>query len=96
LCSHRGETEQQIERLETVLDGLGESHSALKDAAFKFSGNMAALGHAFAEDEILKNSFANYAFENFEVASYKSLLTICDAGSFRDAESLLQQTLREE
>jgi hypothetical protein len=46
---------------------------------------MAALDHAVAGDEILKNSFANFAFENFEIAAYKSLLTIAEAGGFSAA-----------
>lgn len=62
LRSHRGETERQIERLETILASPGESHSALKDVAASLGGNLAALGHTFAPDEILKNSFANFAF----------------------------------
>ncbi|MET3437827.1 ferritin-like domain-containing protein [Sphingomonas sp. 1185] len=95
LRMHRGETEQQIVRLEEILDGFNESRSVLKDAALSFSGNMAALGHTFAPDEILKNSFANFAFENFEAASYKSLLTIADAGGF-DSAALLTQSLNEE
>lgn len=48
LKAHRVETEQQIERLEGLLDGFGESPSGLKDAALSLSGNMAALGHMFA------------------------------------------------
>ena len=93
---HRGETEQQIDRLEEILDSFNESRSMLKDAALTFSGNMAALGHVFAPDEILKNSFANFAFENFEAASYKSLITIADAGNLSSATSLLTRSLDEE
>ena len=93
---HRGETEQQIDRLEEILDSFNESRSMLKDAALSFSGNMAALCHIFAPDEILKNSFANFAFENFEAASYKSLITIADVGSFANATPLLTQSLNEE
>ncbi|MGK6325294.1 ferritin-like domain-containing protein [Sphingomonas sp. DT-51] len=96
LRRHRGETEQQIERLEEILASFGETHSVLKDAALSFTGNMAALAHVFAPDEILKNSFANYAFENFEAASYKSLLTLADAGGFQQPVSLLQTSLDEE
>lgn len=96
LRSHRGETERQIERLERILESLGESHSALKDAAMAFSGNLAALGHTFAADEILKNSFANFAFENFEVASYKALIVMAEEGGYSDAASLLRETLQEE
>jgi ferritin-like metal-binding protein YciE len=57
---------------------------------------MAAIAHVFAPDEILKNSFANFAFENFEAAAYKSLITLADAGSFVSATPLLQTSLREE
>ena len=60
------------------------------------SGNLAALGHTFADDEILKNSFANFAFENFEVASYKSLIVLARNGGFSSAVDPLGETLGEE
>ena len=56
---------------------------------------MAALGHAVAGDEILKDSFANFAFENFEIAAYRSLLVIADRGGFAFSVAPLTQTLRE-
>ncbi|MEZ2224009.1 ferritin-like domain-containing protein [Rhizobium sp. RCC_161_2] len=96
LEQHIRETEGQIARLEEVLDGLDESHSAFKDIALSFTGTMTAMGHTIAGDEILKNSFANFAFENFEIAAYKSLLTIADAGSFSAAKTALQSNLAEE
>lgn len=96
LRMHRGETEQQIVRLEDLLGDFNESRSVLKDAALTLSGNMAALAHVFAPDEILKNSFANFAFENFEAASYKSLIAMADIGGFGSAVPLLTQSLNEE
>ena len=96
LRRHRGETEQQISRVEEILDGFGESHSTLKDVALSLTGNLAAIAHVFAPDEILKNSFANFAFENFEAAGYTSLITLADAGSFTQATPLLQTSLSEE
>jgi ferritin-like metal-binding protein YciE len=96
LRSHRRETEQQIRRLEEILESLDESHSTLKDTALSLSGNLMAFAHTLAPDEILKNSFANFAFENFEIASYKGLITIAEAGSFAGAVPLLNETLREE
>ncbi|HEX8446074.1 MAG TPA: ferritin-like domain-containing protein [Sphingomonas sp.] len=96
LRSHRIETEQQIVRVEEILDGFGESRSVLKDIALTLSGDLAALAHVFAPDEILKNSFANFAFENFEAASYKSLVTLAEAGGFSTALPLLQTSLTEE
>lgn len=93
---HRKETEQQIGRVEEILSQFGETHSAMKDMALTMSGNLAAIAHVFAPDEILKNSFANTAFENFEAASYISLITLADAGNFGGATQLLRTSLNEE
>jgi len=93
---HIRETEGQIQRLEEILQGVGETSSSLKDMALSFSGAMAAMGHTMAGDEILKNSFANFAFENFEIAAYKSLLIVSDLGGYASAASALAQNLREE
>ncbi len=96
LRSHRLETEDQIRRLEDILQSLGERPSSLKDMALGFMGNLAALGHVMAADEVLKNQFVNAAFENFEIASYTSLIALAEAGSFPTAGTLLQDTLKEE
>ena len=96
LRQHIGETEGQIQRLETILESLGESHSTLKDTALSIAGTMAAMGHAVAGDEIVKNSLANFAFENYEIAAYNSLITLAEAGGFASARELLEQNLAEE
>lgn len=93
---HIRETENQIQRLEQILASVDESHSSLKDAALSFTGSMAALTHSMASDEILKNSYANYAFEHFEIAAYLSLITAGEESGTTDALSLLRQTLDEE
>ncbi|ESY64452.1 ferritin-like domain-containing protein [Mesorhizobium opportunistum] len=96
LRRHIQETEGQIARLEAVLDGLDEEHSTLKDTALSMVGSMAAMGHSMAGDEIIKNSLANFAFENYEIAAYNSLLVLAEAGGFQDAERVLKQNLSEE
>ncbi len=93
---HRRETEDQIGRLETILGELRERPSSLKDMALGLVGNLAALAHTPAPDEVLKNNFVNLAFENFEIASYRSLMTLAEAGSFQHALPLLGATLAEE
>jgi ferritin-like metal-binding protein YciE len=96
LREHIEETNQQIRRLDEILDGFGTSASAVKDMATSFAGTMAALGHSVAGDEILKNSFANYAFEHFEIASYKSLMVMAEDGGFGRFTPLLEESLGEE
>lgn len=96
LRRHIEETKQQEQRVDDILDALGTDRSILKDVATQLMGNMAALAHAPAGDEILKNTFANHAFENYEIAAYRSLITIAEAAGHGRFVPALQQTLREE
>jgi ferritin-like metal-binding protein YciE len=96
LQAHLEETKVQIRRLEDILGRLDESNSTLKDAGLSLVGNMAAIGHMFAQDEILKNSFANFAFENYEIAAYKSLCQMAELTGHNAAIAPLQETLQEE
>ena len=95
LRRHIQETEQQRQRLEEVMSQLSESPSTIKEAVMGFVGNMAAIAHAVAPDEIIKNMLANHGFENYEIAAYKSLLIMAEAASFTNITGL-QQSLREE
>lgn len=96
LSRHIGETEQQIERLETVLGALGEDSSTFKDWALSAVGGMAALGHTMADDEILKNAFANFAFENYEIAAYTSLICLAEAVGDDAGKRAIEMNLAEE
>ncbi|MGQ4275097.1 ferritin-like domain-containing protein [Terrihabitans sp. B22-R8] len=96
LVDHLEETKGQIQRLDAIFSALDESTSTLKETAMWFMGNMAALSHVPASDEVLKNSFASNAFENLEIASYKSLITLADAAGFRAHFNPLTTTLWEE
>jgi ferritin-like metal-binding protein YciE len=96
LRQHSEETEEQIKRLDAILMEHGENASGFKDAVLATVGGMASIGHAAAGDEILKNTYANHAFENFEIASYRSLIVMAETGGFTSAIPLLQTTLQEE
>lgn len=96
LNKHIVETQGQIDRLERILDGLGEDKSSLKDLALSLAGTFAAVGHTVAPDEILKNSMANFAFENFEIAAYKSLLALAESSGNDSAVADLELNLQEE
>lgn len=96
LEEHIRETEGQISRLEEILVSLAEDRSAWKDLALSLTGSMAAISHTVAPDEILKNSFANYAFENFEIAAYKSLITLAEYADLAALAKPLRANLEEE
>lgn len=96
LRKHLQETHAQIGRLDEILGSFGEEASTMKDMMTSLTGNLAALGHTVMGDEILKNHFANHAFENFEIAAYTSLIAMAE-GCGRGAHvGALQETLREE
>ena len=93
---HIRETEQQVSRLEELMHGMGTERSVIKDWATSIMGNLAAIGHSIMPDEILKNTFANHAFENFEIASYTSLIAMAEATGNSGHVPTLRQTLNEE
>ena len=96
VTAHLQETNEQLKRLEQCLDVLGETTSTLKDTAQSVMANVMAMTHGMAGDEILKNTFANNAFENFEIAAYKSLLALCGPAGAENARPVLEASLREE
>ncbi len=95
LKRHLEETQEQLRRLETCLRECGESESSLKDAALSTVANVTAMAHAMAGDGILKNTFANNAFEHYEIAAYKSLLALAERAGV-DLSGPLTTSLREE
>jgi ferritin-like metal-binding protein YciE len=96
LSSHLEETRVQLSRLEKCLSDCASSPSTVKDTIQSLGANMAAVGHAMADDEVLKNTFANSALEHYEIAAYKSLLAMADAAGIPNSKAVLGQSLGEE
>jgi len=96
LRQHLAETRGQLTRLEECLKACGESPSTVKDTALALVANVAALGHAVAPDEIIKNALANNAFEHYEIAAYKSLLALAEPAGMSQQTQSLQASLAEE
>lgn len=96
LRDHIKETEQQVQRLDEILERHEETPSMLKDLVTQVMGNSAAVAHSVAGDEILKNAFANQALEAYEIAAYKSLITMAMRQDDRKAVQLLKRSLAEE
>jgi ferritin-like metal-binding protein YciE len=93
---HLARTERQLERLEQCLDALGEDPSAEEESRLDFQAGMAPVATPPAEAEILHNTFSSYCFEHYEIATYRSLLTLCEIATQRSIVPLLQQSLEEE
>lgn len=93
---HIEESQTQARRLEELLSHFDTSHSGFKDTMMSIMGNMAALAHTPAQDEVLKNTLANFAFEHYEMAAYTSLLTLADLANHAQARTALIASLNEE
>ena len=93
---HLRESRQQQDMVAKALADLGESPSALKDAVMGLAQNVQAMMHSAASDEVLKNSFTGYAFEHFEIASYRALMVMARIAGEPRVEQVAQQILREE
>ena len=96
LALHIDESRRQAVRIEEIMQALGTSPSTLKDVGLSIMGNLAALAHAPMQDEVIKNTFANFAFEHYEIASYRSLLVMAEVAGDTQAPRLLQESLNEE
>jgi ferritin-like metal-binding protein YciE len=95
LKSHLEETKQQKTAVEQCLKQLGEDTSTLKDSAMKVAANLQGMMHAMSSDEVLKNALASAAFEQFEAASYRMLVSAAEVAGepqiARTCETIMEQ-----
>jgi ferritin-like metal-binding protein YciE len=96
LAKHHAESQEQAHRLEGIMQRMDTSSSSAKNIVSSVMGNVAAALHAPAKDEVLKNTFVNFAFEHQEIAAYTSLLAMAEAVGDTSAVPVLRQSLSEE
>lgn len=96
LEQHLAEKDKQLDRLERILEALGESPSALKDTAASIMASAGNIVNAAAGDEVLKGSMGLLAMAKFEGAGYETLLLFGEAAGVNGALRLLQKSLSEE
>ena len=96
LKQHHAESREQADRLEAILQRHGTTPSSVKNTVSAAMGNVAAALHVPPSDEILKNTFANYAFEHQEIAAYTSLIALAEILGDQASIAQLRQSLAEE
>ena len=93
---HLDKTRQHAELVKGCIERRGGSPSAVKTGIANLVGVMQGMSTGMAEDELVKNGIADYAAENFEIASYQALLTAAhDLGDEQTAQ-VCQQILADE
>jgi ferritin-like metal-binding protein YciE len=93
---HLEESREQQGIVQRCLERYDSSGSGFKESVLKMVGNLQAMVHGAAGDEVLKNSFASYAFEHYEIAAYKSLIAMAEAVGDQETASACRGILRQE
>ena len=96
LSEHLDDKNNQLQRLDEIMDSFGDKRSWFKDMTMTSAGNIMTMMNAGTEDEILKNSLYTYGLANFEAASYESLLILGSLAGHDQAVKKLQPSLNEE
>jgi ferritin-like metal-binding protein YciE len=95
LQQHLEQTRRHAELVKGCVENLGGHTSTLKTGMATLFGQMQALSTGAAKDELVKNALADYAAENFEVASYTAIIGAAqDLGNQQTAQ--VCQQIRQE
>jgi ferritin-like metal-binding protein YciE len=93
---HLEESRQQEQALKAQLQALGSDTSALKEAATRLIGRLEPLLSGATGDDMPKHLIAAHAWEQFEIASYQSMLGAARALGLGDLALLCERFMREE
>ncbi len=96
LREHADATRRHAELLEGRLAALGTGPSSLKEAVGAAFSKVAGIANLPAGDTVVKNALGDLAAENFEIASYLSLIAAAEAVGDRETAAVCEQILREE
>jgi ferritin-like metal-binding protein YciE len=96
-AEHLEVTRRQAERVRACLQRHDADASALMDLTGRFTGAMNALvtGAALG-DEAVKAAVAEYAFENMEIATYRTLIATADFVGDHETRRICEEILDEE
>lgn len=94
--AHLAESREQLQRLEGCLKELDTGASVVKDTGMKLAGIAEAYVTGPASDEPVKHCLAAYAYENFEIASYLSLIAAAEHCALPSIKQACEQSLKEE
>lgn len=93
---HIEETQHQAEKLERCMSSLDIDVSSVKDVGAKLAAFGQAMSGMMADDEIVKSGIASYAFEHFEIASYKAIIQAAELLSEHEVAKVCKDILKEE
>lgn len=96
LEAHLGDKDNEMRRLEQVLESIGQKPSEAKDASMGAMGALTGAMTAVLEDDILKTSMATYGLASYEIAAYEAMIELANRADCLQAVPLIEQCLSEE
>lgn len=96
LQQHLELTKQHAEAVKGCIERLGGSTSSIKSVMSNIFGQVQGMSTGAAEDEMIKNALSDFAAENFEIASYSSLIAAAQEIGDTQTVNICQQILRDE
>lgn len=96
LEQHLEQTRRHAQLVKGCIENFGSHTSTVKTGMATLFGQMQALSTGPAKDEMMKNALADYAVENFEVASYTSLIRAAEELGEQQTAQVCQQILQED
>src|SRR5947199_10819816 len=96
LQQHLEQTRRHAELVKGCVENLGGKTSTMKTGMATLFGQMQAVSTGPAKDEMVKNALADYAAENFEIASYTALIRAAEDLNDQQTAAVCQQIRQEE
>ncbi len=93
---HIDVTKDQAQRVKDCIERLGGKVSHTKSALANMMGSIQGMAPGAAKDTALKDALMNFAVENFEIASYKSLASAARELGHQDIASTCEGIIKEE
>lgn len=95
LREHLEESRRQVERVDWCLEHLGASALPPEGQAGRVPGEHQLAG-LLGSGEVMRNEITNYAFEHFEIATYRALIEAAAEAGEHQIEQACEDILQEE
>lgn len=96
LNEHVDVTRRHAYLIEGCIERLGGHPSAVKEVIGTMAGKVSGIANLPAKDTVIKNALGDYAAENFEIASYRSLIAAAEMVGDQETAGVCRRILRDE
>ena len=96
LRAHLVDKDNEMRRLEQILERMGEDASGAKDGLMAMMGSTSGAVTSVLEDDILKTSMATYGLASYEICAYEGMIMLAEKAGESSAVPLLEECLSEE